>query len=271
MDAKVRPTDARKLSQTSQEDLRRRVVAAIEAGQKEVETAATFGVSQRSVSRWWSEFGRAGNEGLAAGKRGRRPEEQKALSASQQARLKKAVAGQYPDQVELPGLVWTRGQLAGLVDQWFGMVLSRVTIAEYLRSWGLPPQRPIRAGDEHNPEAVEQWLETDYPAIAARAKQEKAVILWLNQTGTTWAPKAGRRTAANAICAVSDKGELYFTVFHGSYTAVKLIEFYDRLVRQLDRKIHLITEGLPAQRAVLLKKWLAKRPDQIEPHFLPSS
>ncbi|MEV0699681.1 hypothetical protein AB0I53_17485 [Saccharopolyspora sp. NPDC050389] len=43
---------------------------------------------------------------------------------------------------------------------------------------------------------MEKWLTERYPAIAARAKQEKAIVLWLDQTGlrsdatvaATWAP-----------------------------------------------------------------------------------
>ncbi|MEO6088686.1 MAG: hypothetical protein ABIQ18_36805 [Umezawaea sp.] len=96
-----------------------------------------------------------------------------------------------------------------------------------------------------------RWLEQDYPAIAARARREKAVILWLDQTGlrsdaavgTTWAPvartpvvpKTGKRFGANAMIAISDK--LYFTVFEGTMT------------RHVDRKIHLILDGHPVHRS----------------------
>ena len=104
--------------------------------------------------------------------------------------------GRYPDQVALPGLVWTRPQVRQLVRDWFGIGLSLVTIGKYLRSWGLSAQRPIRRAYEQNPAAVARWLEQEYPAIAAQAKKDNAIILWLDQTGlrsdaavgTTWAP-----------------------------------------------------------------------------------
>lgn len=198
-----------------------------------------FGVGLRSVSRWVNAFRRKGNRGLDAGKRGRRSGEQKALTVRQQARLKRAVVGKYPDQLALPGLVWTRPQVGDLVSRWFSIVLSRVTIGKYLRSWGLSPQKPIRVAYEKNPEAVARWLEVDHPAIAKRAKQERAVILWLDQTGLcsdasvgiTWAPvaktpvvgKTGKRFGVNAMCAISNKGELYFTVFEGGFNATVLI------------------------------------------------
>jgi hypothetical protein len=69
------------------------------------------------------------------------------------------------------------------------------------------------------------WLEVDYPAIARRASKDKAIILWLDQTGlrsdaavgTTWAPvgktpvvgKTGKRFGVNAMAAIANTGELY--------------------------------------------------------------
>jgi hypothetical protein len=91
--------------------------------------------------------------------------------------------GKYPDQLALPGLVWTRGQVAQLVTRWFGIELSLVTIGKYLRSWGLSPQKPVRKAYEQNPEAVTHWLEETYPAITTQARRDGGVVLWLDQTG----------------------------------------------------------------------------------------
>ena len=283
--SKVRVTDARRLSQQSQEDLRKRVVAAVSSGRTQVEVAELFDVSARSVARWMKDFRDKGNRGLDAQRRGRRPGEQQALDAKQQARVRRAVLGKYPDQLSLPGLVWTRGQVAELVRRWFGIELSRVTIGKYLRSWGLSPQKPVAVAYEKNSEAVQAWLEQRYPAIAVRAKQENAVVLWLDQTGlrsdatvaATWAPvgqtpvvpNSGRRFTVNAMAAISNKGELYFTVFEGGFNVGVMIEFLDRLTRHLDRKIHLVVDGHPSHRAKLLKAWLTERAERIEMHFLP--
>lgn len=282
---KVTVIKPRQLSPLSQEDLRRRVVAAVESGRTQAEAAELFGVGLRSVSRWVNTFRGKGNRGLAARKRGRRSGEQQALDARQQARVRRAVLGKYPDQLALPGLVWTRGQVGELVKRWFGIELSRVTIGKYLRSWGLSPQKPVRVAYEKNPEKVAEWLEQRYPAIAACAKREKAVVLWLDQTGlrsdasvtATWAPvgrtpvvpKTGKRFTVNAMAAISNKGEMYFTVFEHGFNVRVMIEFLDRLVRQLDRKVHLIVDGHPSHRAKRLSTWLAERAERIEMHFLP--
>src|SRR5215813_13227101 len=241
----VRVRDARRLSPAAQEDLRRRAVAAVKAGRTQVAVAAVLGVSPQAVSRWVNAFDRKGNRALNAGKRGRRAGEQKALDARQEARVRRAVVGKYPDQVALPGLVWTRPQVRQLIRNWFGIGLSLVTIGKYLRSWGLSPQKPIRRAYERDPEAVARWLEVEYPAIAKRAKKEKAIVLWLDQTGlrsdaavgTTWAPvgqtpvvgKTGKRFGVNVMAAISNKGELYFTCYTGSFTGPVFLAFLKRL------------------------------------------
>ncbi|GIJ30122.1 hypothetical protein Vqi01_52840 [Micromonospora qiuiae] len=124
---------------------------------------------------WVEAFRRKGNRGLNARKRGRRPDEQKALTARQQARVQRAVIHQCPEQVALPGLVVDPPQVRQLIRDWFGIGLSLVTIGKYVRSWGLSPQKPIRKAYEQDPEAVTQWLEVTHPAIAKQAKAEGGV------------------------------------------------------------------------------------------------
>jgi transposase len=242
-------------------------------------------VSPQTVSRWVNAFDRKGNQALKAGRRGRRPGEQKALDPRQEARVRRAVLTKNPEQVALPGLVWTRPQVRDLVRRWYGVGLSLVTIGKYLRSWRLSPQKPIRKAYEQNPEAVRQWLEVDYPAIAKRARRENAVVLWLDQTGlrsdapvgTTWAPvgqtpvvvKTGKRFGVNVMAAISNKGELYFTCYTGSFNGPVFLAYLERLVRHLDRKIHLIVDGHPVHRRVSVRDWLAEHVAQIEMHFLP--
>ncbi|WP_190814922.1 IS630 family transposase [Saccharopolyspora pogona] len=112
-----------------------------------------------------------------------------------------------------------------------------------------------------------------------------AMILWLDQTGirsdaavgATWAPagktpvvgKTGKRFSVNAMCAIGNKGELYFTVYTGSFNAGVFIPFLDRLVDHLGRKLHLIVDGHPVHRRKTVQQWIARNAEAIEMHFLP--
>jgi hypothetical protein len=124
---------------------------------------------------------------------------------------------------------------------------------------------------EQNPEQVRQWLRVEYPAIAAKARKDDGVILWLDQTGfrstaavgTSWAPvgqtpvvaKTGKRFGVNAMIAISNRGELYFTCYTGSFTGPVFLTFCKRLVRHLDRKIHLIVDGPERWRTTAGTDW----------------
>ncbi len=57
------------------------------------------------------------------------------------------------------------------------------TVGQCLSRWGSTPQKPVKKAQEQKPEAVEQWLKTEYPDIVKRAKKENAEILWRDETG----------------------------------------------------------------------------------------
>jgi hypothetical protein len=54
--------------------------------------------------------------------------------------------------------------------------LSVHAAGSYLGRWGFTPQRPIERAYEQRPEAVQQWVEHEYPAIERRATAEGAEI-----------------------------------------------------------------------------------------------
>ncbi len=56
------------------------------------------------------------------------------------------------------------------------------SVRRYLNRWGFKPWRPLKRAFEQRPEAVKRLLETDYPAIAARAKTEGTEIYWGDET-----------------------------------------------------------------------------------------
>jgi transposase len=72
--------EARLLSPPSQEDLRKRAVAAVNSGRSQKEIADTRGVSQQSVSHWMKAYHQGGLQALASAPRGRKTGEKRALT-----------------------------------------------------------------------------------------------------------------------------------------------------------------------------------------------
>jgi transposase len=279
-------SDLRSLSGEAQAAIRERAVRAVIGGMSHREAAQVFGVERAVVSKWMRRWRDGGWEGLKERRRGRRPGEQVALEPWQQALIVRLIKERNPDQLKLPGFLWTRDAVLGLIDQRFGIRLAVTTVGRYLRSWGFTPQVPARRALERDPEAVTQWLKERYPKIRAKAKRDGGIVLWQDETGfrsecshgRSWSPKGktpvrevtGQRFGVNMIFAIGNDGSLRFSLFEGKFNQFVFIDFLERLIRQHpDRKVYLIVDGHPSHRSKLVKQWVAEHAERIELHYLP--
>jgi transposase len=265
-----------------------RGVKMLEEGWTQTQVAEALGVGERQVRRWQKRFRRGGWPALAKRRRGRRPGEQEALTASQRQRIVEAIRSQNPDQLRIPALLWTRSSVQEFIERECSVRLEVGTVGRYLRRWGFTLKRPTRRALEADPVVVEAWLADVYPKIKAQARRDGGVILWQDESGLRLdrlvakqgyaprgqraiAPSTGNRQGVNMISALANSGELRFSIFEGRFTAPVFIEFLDRLIRSIpDRKIHLICDNHTAHHAKLVKQWVAERADRIELHFMPA-
>ena len=88
--------DFRKLPLATQAELRRVAVAMVRAGKTRIEAAKIVGVNRRFVGQWVKAAAQGGEVVLAGRRRGRRPGEQKALSAAQEEGLRYLIARAVP-------------------------------------------------------------------------------------------------------------------------------------------------------------------------------
>src|SRR5213592_3787425 len=103
---------------------RRAMVAVLDEGMRQGEAARLFGVHPNTVSKWVRAARAGGRGSLAAGRRGRRPGEQLALTARQQAVIVRLIRGKNPDQLRLPFALWTREAVRDLIEQRYGLRLG---------------------------------------------------------------------------------------------------------------------------------------------------
>ena len=145
--------DTRKLPRSAQEALRQKVVRAVVVhGMTQRSAARMYEVSENSVSTWVRAYKQSGAGALKT-KRVGRPKGT-ALTKTQAMSIRKSVVDKYPDQLRLPGMLWTRESVSEMVERRFGIRLSRWTIGRYLRSWGLTAQKPAKRALEQNPAQV---------------------------------------------------------------------------------------------------------------------
>jgi transposase len=277
-------TDARRLSPETQEALRRRAVAAVFSGKSRSEAAQLFGVSRQSVNAWCSKAKSADSKALTSRKRG--AHKPRVLNLRQEKWIRHQIEDKHPEQLKLPFVLWTREAVQALIEKKYGLKVPLRTLSDYLKRWGMTPQKPIRIAYQRDSQAAKRWREQEYPAIVAQAKAEGGLIYWgdemglrsTHQAGRSFSPKGktpaihttGNRFGVNMISAVSNLGKLYFSVFVGSFVVSVFLAFLKRLIKQNKvRKVFLIVDGHPVHKAKAVTDWVAQHSNQIQLYFLP--
>jgi transposase len=277
--------DTRSLSDDVRTALRLRAVAAREAGFATDTIAAILGVRPESVSRWFAAYQRGGLEALPGDRTGRPVGSGRRLSPQQESRLEALIVINSPADHHIASGLWTRQAVRQLILQEFGLRLPIRTVGEYLRRWGLTPQRPVRHAARQEPEEVRRWLEEEYPALAARAKAEGAEIQWGDETGADgeaarqrgYAPRneppeqtvPGKRFRVNMISTITNEGKLRFMLYDGKMTGALFVLFLTRLLVGATRKIILIVDRLQVHASAEVQVWLYEHQDRLEIVGLP--
>jgi transposase len=276
--------DGRKLSPQAQQELRLRVVHAILKGEMfQAQAIRIFGVGRTSIHNWLKAHRKGGDAALKAHKRG--PKHQSRLAGHQASTLVRLITDRCPDQLKLPFALWTRDAVRELIETRYRISVSVWTVGRYLKHWGFTPQKPLRRAYEQDPQAVQHWLEHDYPAIRQQACTERAQIHWGDEMGmrsdhqagrsyglkgqTPVIPGTGQRFGCNMISTITNRGRLTFMVFTERFTGSVMINFLRRLIKQNKQKVFLIVDGHPVHRSKRVKGWVHRHRKRIRLFYLP--
>jgi transposase len=282
----MKHVDMRSLVPAAQAERRRQVIGLRERGLTYAVIAAQVGLTKNGVFDICQRFRARGMAGLRTGPRGPAPGTGRFLTPAQEAQIRTLIRRATPDAYGLPFALWSRAGVAALIEQRCGVRLAVRTMGTYLARWHFTAQKPLRRAYEQRPAQVRHWLETEYPAIAAKARRQKGVVFWGDETGLrsddvrgrSYAPRGKtplvrpchRRATVGLISAVTNKGEVRWMVLDRGITAVLLITFLERLIREAGCKVLLILDRLPVHRGHAVQEWLAGRRSQIEVFYLPA-
>ena len=278
----MKTTDARKLNREHLTDLRRRGVVAVQNGESPAVVARVLGVCVRTVFGWLAKYRQGGWDALRAKRRGGRPPK---LDAAKLKWLYDAVTMKDPRQLQFPFALWTSGFVREAIRKRFGITLGKTSVCRLLHQLGLTPQRPLWRAYQQDPARVEKWLNEEYPAIRAEAKEcggtvffgDEAGVRSDHHAGTTWAERGrtpvvrttGARFGLNIISAVSSRGKMRFMTVKGTVTGPVFVEFLKRLLHDEDGPILLIVDGHPTHRSKLVSKFVAATEGRLKLFFLP--
>ena len=138
---------------------------------------------------------------------------------------------------------------------------------------------------EQRPEAVQAWLNEQYPEIKQRAKAEGGEIRWGDETALVNADVRGRsdapagktpvtytvggtRQKLSMIATVTHQGKTRWMIIDEAFNADKLIEFLEALIKDAGKKVFLILDNLRVHHSKPVKAWVAERQDKIELFYL---
>jgi transposase len=217
-----------------------------------------------------------------------RNQEQDAPSPKDRERaIRQIICDKRPEQLKMEFALWSRAAVMQLIEREYGIKLSVRSVGNYLSRWGFTPQKPIKRAYEQRPEAVQAWLNEQYPEIEKRAKGEGGEIHWGDETalvntdvrGRCYAPAGktpvtytvgGTRQKLSMIATVTNQGKTRWMIIDEAFNADKLIEFLEALIKDAGRKVFLILDNLRVHHSKPVKAWAAERHDKIELFYLPS-
>jgi transposase len=283
----MKQVDFRGLGRDVQEALRSRAVYLVRRlGKSQSEAAAVVRASRQAVNQWLQRHAGSGDEGLLDGRRVSARKGRGLLTPVEAGRVRSWITDKCPEQLKLPYALWTAGVVRELIRRRLGKELGLSTVQLYLLRWGFTPQKPLSRATQRSDAAIARWLDQEYPKIARRAKREKALIFWGDETGISnqdqvgrgYAPKGQtpvvRRTAkklsTSMISAVNNRGLMRFMCFKGALNAGLFIAFLRRLIEGAAGKLFLIVDNLRVHHAVKVRNWVAEHHNDIELVFLPA-
>jgi transposase len=266
---------------------RKQVVRLHKKGIGVMQIAGMTGLSYPAVRVCVDLFEAGGWAAVRPASRGRSRGTGRTLSAVQEAAIQRTIIDKRPEQLKMDFFLWSRAAVGQLIEQEYGIKLHVRSVGKYLTRWGFTPQRPIKRAYEQSPQAVQAWLNGEYPAIEERARREGAEIHWGDETalvntdvrGRSYAPAGktpvvstvgGRRQKLSMIATVTNQGKARWMIIDDAFDADKLIEFLASLIKDAGRKVFLILDNLRVHHSKLVKAWVADRRDQIELFYLPS-
>ena len=209
------------------------------------------------------------------------------LSSQQSEEIQKLIVDKNPDQLKMEFALWTRKAVKELIKCKYGIDMPIRTVGEYLKRWGFTPQKPTKLSRHQSSEAVQKWLEEDYPSVKEKAKKENGLIFWMDETAVQncsnlvrgYAPKGQtpilkletKKMHVNMVSAINNTGKVFFKIYKDTMNTDLLKDFCERLMKdQHGRKVFLICDDLRVHHAYVFRDWLDERKHQIEIFYLPS-
>lgn len=275
--------DGRTLAHNTLEHLRKLAVRrVVEGGERPSDVMDSLGLCRTSIYPWLRKFNKKGIESLVSHvATGPTPK----LNEKQRQQVRRWILGKDPRQYGLDYGLWTRKIVQELIRDRMHIDVGLTAVGRLLARLEITPQKPLRRAYERDPKAVQEWKDTVYPQLKARAKRRQAEIFFSDEAGFQSDPTLGRtyglkghtpvvstsgqRQAINAISAINAQGEFWAMTYDGKLNADSFVLFLKNFMSRRRKSVFLVVDGHPSHRAKTVQKYVQSLKGRLELHFLP--
>jgi transposase len=268
------PTDGR-------EWRRLRALPLKQQGWYQRDIADALGVAEETVSRWLARARDGGPEALRARPRPGHPPK----LSPEQKRLIPEFLWHGPEAYGFRGQVWTRARIARVLAEEFGVRYHQGHVGRLLQELHWTPQVPIKRALQRDEEAIRRWRAEVWPDLLRRARRERRVLVFVDESGFYLLPGLVRSYAPEARTPVLPEmqtpdhlsvmggmtpgDKVYTLARQASLNGLHSIAFLMHLLRVAGSRWLVIWDGSPIHRRAEVKEFIAGTRGRVWVEALP--
>jgi transposase len=258
-----------------------RVLQLKQQGWHQRDIAEALGVSEVSVSRWLRRAREGGPDALLSQPAPGHPPK---LSNAQK-RLIPEFLWHGPEAYGFRGPVWTCARVAKVIEEEFGVSYHKDHVGRLLQELRWTPQMPIRRAIQRDEEAIRRWRDEVWPELRRRARRERRVLVFEDESGfyllpglvRTYAPEAHTpvirekqtRDHLSVMGGMTPEGKVYTLARQESLNGLHTIEFLEHLLRVAGKRLLVIWDGSPIHRREAVRDFVAGTKGKVWVEALP--
>ena len=243
--------------------------------------AEALGVSAAAVSQWLVAAEEGGPEAL----RSHPPPGRACRLTARQKRLIPEFLWHGAEAYGFRGQLWTCARIAKVIEQEFDVSYHKDHVGRLLKELQWTPQMPIKRAIQRDEKAIARWRVEVWPEVLRRAKRERRVLVFEDESGfyllpglvRTYAPKGQTpvirqkltRDHLSVMGGMTPQGKVYTLARQESLNGTHSIEFLTHLLRVVGKRVLVVWDGSPIHRRVTVKEFVASTRGKIWLEVLP--
>lgn len=176
-------------------------------------------------------------------------------------------------------------RVAKVIEEEFGVRYHKDHVGRLLKELQWTPQVPIKRAIQRDEEAIQHWRAEAWPQLQQRARRERRLLVFVDESGfyllpglvRTYAPEGHTpiirqkltRDHLSVMGGMTPTGKIYTLVRQESLNGLHSIEFLTHLLRVASRRLLVIWDGSPIHRRVAVREFVSGTGGKVWLESLP--